>query len=143
MADDSSPVQIMDTGFDPKVLPVGAAGFIAQREIHDRLFSTDSWGSYLIYRLYPGFRVYFDDRHDFYGEAFVKECAKSFPGGPVNGEKPLDKYQVQWVLMPHGLSTVEFVAGRPRLGASTTMTGWRCSGRRKWTNYIRFFHIEL
>jgi hypothetical protein len=92
-------MQTMDTGFDPKVLPVGAAGFIAQRDIHDRLFSTDSWGSYLIYRLYPGFRVYFDDRHDFYGEAFVKECAKAFQG-TRGWREPLDKYQVQWVLMP-------------------------------------------
>jgi hypothetical protein len=89
----------MATQFDEKVLPVRAAEYIAQRNIHDHLFSTDSWGSYLIYRLYPGFKVYFDDRHDFYGEAFVKDCAEAFQGAR-QWREPLDKYQVQWVLMP-------------------------------------------
>jgi hypothetical protein len=91
--------QVMAIKFDEKILPVRAVEFIAQRGIHDHLFSTDSWGSYMIYRLYPGFKVYFDDRHDFYGEAFVKECAKAFLGSR-QWREPLDKYQVQWVVMP-------------------------------------------
>ena len=76
-----------------------AAEFIAQKNIRDHLFSTDSWSSYLIYRLYPEFNVYFDDRHDFYGESFVKECAKAYQG-TQQWREPLDRYQVQWVLMP-------------------------------------------
>jgi hypothetical protein len=91
--------QIVAAKFDEKMLPVRAAEFVAQRGIHDRLFSTDTWSSYLIYRLYPGTKVYFDDRHDFYGEAFVKEYAKAFLG-TRQWREPLDKYQVQWVLMP-------------------------------------------
>jgi hypothetical protein len=85
--------------FDEKLLPAKAAEFISQEGIHDHLFSTDSWSSYLIYRLYPEFQVYFDDRHDFYGEAFVKECAKAYQG-TRQWRDPLDRYQVQWVLMP-------------------------------------------
>jgi hypothetical protein len=91
--------QVMASQFDKKILPIEAAEFIAQKGIRDHLFSTDSWGSYLIYRLYPEFKVYFDDRHDFYGEGFVKECAKAYQG-TRQWREPLDRYQVQWVLMP-------------------------------------------
>jgi hypothetical protein len=91
--------QMLDAHFDEKVFPVKAAQFIAQRGIRDHLFSSDTWGAYLIYRLYPETRVYFDDRHDFYGEAFVKEYGKAILGSR-RWREPLDHYQVKWVLMP-------------------------------------------
>jgi hypothetical protein len=37
-----------------------------------RVFTTDQWGDYLLYRLYPSQRVFFDGRSDFYGNDFVK-----------------------------------------------------------------------
>ena len=37
-----------------------------------RVFTTDQWGDYLLYRLYPSQRVFFDGRSDFYGSDFVK-----------------------------------------------------------------------
>jgi hypothetical protein len=92
-------LQMMNARFDEKSFPVRAAAFLAQNRIHDHLFSTDSWGAYLIYRLYPGTRVYFDDRHDFYGEAFVKEYATTISGART-WRAPLDRHQVRWVLMP-------------------------------------------
>jgi hypothetical protein len=91
--------QMLDAHFDEKVFPVKAAQFIAQRGIRDHLFSSDTWGAYLIYRLYPETKVYFDDRHDFYGEAFVKEYGKAILGSR-RWREPLDHYQVKWVLMP-------------------------------------------
>jgi hypothetical protein len=91
--------QILSAHFDEKIFPVRAAQFIAGRGIRDRLFSSDTWGAYLIYRLYPGTEVYFDDRHDFYGEAFVKEYGKAILGAR-QWREPLDRYQVKWVLMP-------------------------------------------
>ena len=91
--------QIIAAHFDEKTFPVRAAQFIAQRGIRDHLFSSDSWSGYLIYRLYPETKVYFDDRHDFYGEGFIKEYAKALLGTRLWRE-PLDRYQVKWVLMP-------------------------------------------
>jgi hypothetical protein len=91
--------QILSAHFDEKTFPVKAAQFVAQRGIRDHLFSSDTWGAYLIYRLYPGTKVYFDDRHDFYGEAFVKEYGKAIVGSR-QWREPLDRYQVKWVLMP-------------------------------------------
>jgi len=91
--------QILSAHFDEKIFPVKAAQFIAGRGIRDHLFSSDTWGAYFIYRLYPGTEVYFDDRHDFYGEAFVKEYGKAILGSR-QWREPLDRYQVKWVLMP-------------------------------------------
>jgi len=91
--------QMLAAHFDERVFPVKAAQFITQRGIHDHLFSTDTWGAYLIYSLYPGTKVYFDDRHDFYGEAFVKDYGKAISGAR-QWREPLDRYQVRWVLMP-------------------------------------------
>ena len=91
--------QIVGAHFDEKTFPVKATQFIALRGIRDHLFSTDAWSGYLIYKLYPRTRVYFDDRHDFYGEAFIKEYAKAFLG-TRQWREPLDHYQVKWVLMP-------------------------------------------
>jgi hypothetical protein len=91
--------QILSAHFDERIFPVRAAQFITHRGIRDHLFSSDVWGAYLIYGLYPATKVYFDDRHDFYGEAFVKEYGKAFLG-TRQWREPLDRYQVKWVLMP-------------------------------------------
>jgi hypothetical protein len=89
----------LNAHFNPRVYPVRAARFIAESGIHDHLFTSDSWGAYLIYRLYPETKVYFDDRHDFYGEAFVKQYAATVSAARL-WQQPLDRRQVQWVLMP-------------------------------------------
>jgi hypothetical protein len=38
-----------------------------------RVFTTDQWGDYLIYSLYPRQKVFIDGRSDFYGERLGKE----------------------------------------------------------------------
>ena len=75
-----------------------AAEFIAQKGIHDHLFNSDGWSGYLIYRLYPGTKVFFDDRHDFYGEAFIQEYLRTANAG-WQWQQTLEKYQVKWVLI--------------------------------------------
>ena len=38
-----------------------------------RIFTHDQWGDYLIYRLYPGHKVFVDGRSDFYGDDFEEK----------------------------------------------------------------------
>jgi hypothetical protein len=64
--------RIMYAHFDGKRFPVAAVNLIQQRGIREPIFSEDYWGGYLIYRLYPENQVFVDDRHDFYGDAFLK-----------------------------------------------------------------------
>ncbi len=67
---------LMDAQFDSKRFPVGAVNYLEKRNLQRPLLSTDSWGGYLIFRLYPRTRVVIDDRHDFYGEDFLKSYLK-------------------------------------------------------------------
>jgi hypothetical protein len=89
--------QLMSAHFNEKTFPVKAAEFIRTSGIHDHMFNSDNWSGYLIYKLYPGTKVFFDDRHDFYGEAFIREYLQA-AAATRKWREPLDKYQVQWVL---------------------------------------------
>ena len=64
--------QWMDAHFDPGRMPVDAVTFLQQQDIRSPIFTPDYWGGYLIYRLYPHNQVVVDDRHDFYGENFLR-----------------------------------------------------------------------
>ena len=62
----------MDARFDPQRMPVAAVSFVEQSALRGPVLSPDYWGGYLIYRLFPHNRVVIDDRHDFYGESFLR-----------------------------------------------------------------------
>jgi len=66
--------------FDPARMPVAAVNYLEQNHLRGPVFSPDSWGGYLIYRLYPREQVVLDDRHDLYGEAFLKSYLKALHG---------------------------------------------------------------
>jgi Ca2+/Na+ antiporter len=68
---------LMNAHFDARRFPVSAVDYITEHRISGPIFAPDSWGGYLIYRLYPQTKVVIDDRHDFYGEAFLKSYLKT------------------------------------------------------------------
>ena len=69
---------LMDAHFDAKRFPVAAVNYLEaqDKDVQGPLVAPDDWGGYLIYRLYPRVRMVIDDRHDFYGEAFLKSYLK-------------------------------------------------------------------
>jgi hypothetical protein len=67
---------VMDAHFDGKRFPVAAANYLETHDVQGPLVSPDDWGGYLIYRLYPRVRMVVDDRHDYYGEEFLKSYLK-------------------------------------------------------------------
>jgi hypothetical protein len=64
--------------FPPKEIPVAAAERIPSNA---RIFSTDKFGGYLIYR-FPTRQVFFDGRSDFYGANFIDRYARMFEARP-------------------------------------------------------------
>lgn len=86
--------RVLNAHFDPERLPVQAAEFIAAQGIHDSMFNTDDFSGYLIYRLHPGFRVFFDDRHDFYGPDFIRSFRMD-----ANWRAVIDRYRIRYVLV--------------------------------------------
>jgi hypothetical protein len=85
--------------FDGKRFPVAATEFLAARGIRSQVFTPDYWGGYLIYRLGPDYKVFMDDRHDFYGEPFVRDYIK-VKDIQLGWQEVLEKDRVNWVLVP-------------------------------------------
>ena len=90
---------LMNARFDDHHFPTQAAELIVQRGIRDPIFSPDTWGGYLIYRLYPQTKVFVDDRHDFYGAEFLKDYLKTIQVAP-DWDAMLNNRRVNWVLVP-------------------------------------------
>jgi hypothetical protein len=97
--------------YDPASFPVAA--LTALRD-SDRIFSSDTWGGYLVYRRYPA-KVFVDGRADFYGPAFEAECAD------VMGAR----YNWEAVLATHGVDTVLLAVDAPLSSALKGSPNWR------------------
>ena len=97
-------VPLMDAHFDAQRFPVAAVDYLEKdfaekHTIQGPVFAPDSWGGYLIYRLYPQTKVAVDDRHDFYGEEFLKSYLKMIHIGP-GWRDFLREQNPRYVLMP-------------------------------------------
>jgi hypothetical protein len=91
--------QVMKAEFDASKFPVQAADVIRAEAISEPIFTLDSWGGYLIYRLYPRTKVVVDDRHDLYGEEFLKKYLKVIHVEP-GWQQILTEWDANWVLVP-------------------------------------------
>ena len=91
----------VDAHFDAKRFPTGAVDYLATANAPNVLISPDYWGGYLIYRLYPKKLVGVDDRHDLYGEEFLKSYLKLIRIQPGWGELLREK-DIPCVLAPRG-----------------------------------------
>jgi hypothetical protein len=105
--------QLINAYFDDKRFPVEASEYIAGHNIREPIFSLDYWGGYLIYRLYPQTKVVVDDRHDLYGDQFIKDYLKIVLVQPTY-EKELDQMGVDWVLVPRWSSLANMLRLTPQ-----------------------------
>lgn len=78
------------------------------------MFNYFPWGGYLLYRLYPEYRVFIDGQTDFYGEALTREYETVITVAP-GWEQVLARYAVNWVIIP---------AEQP-LGQALRQAGWQ------------------
>jgi hypothetical protein len=104
--------QVMNAHFDAQKFPVKSANFLATKGIRQQVFNPDTWGGYLIYRMYPQYRVYIDDRHDFYGETFVKDYIRVKELQP-GWDAVLDYWKVNYVLIPPGSALANILKELP------------------------------
>jgi hypothetical protein len=92
-------VQLMNARFDDRRFPVAAVNFIEANGAKQPVLAPDYWGGYLIYRLYPRMQVVVDDRHDLYGEEFLKSYLKTMRAEP-GWDELIRSYKLQLVLVP-------------------------------------------
>jgi hypothetical protein len=104
--------RLMDAHFDGKRFPVEAVDFMVQHQIRQPIFAPDYWGGYLIYRLYGGNKVFVDDRHDFYGDDFLKAYLMTIRLTP-DWDAFLQAHQVGWVLVPSESSLANMLKESP------------------------------
>jgi hypothetical protein len=99
--------------FDPRVFP--ARAIEAVRTPGARIFTSDQWGDYLIYRLYPEINVFVDGRSDFYGAAHEQLCQDVWSV----------RYDWQNKLARFGVDTLLLPAETPLAGALKESGRWR------------------
>jgi hypothetical protein len=83
--------------FDEKVFPVKAVEFLKSEPIPGRMFNNDEFGDYIIFAVWPAYRVYIDGRSDMYGEKYAGDyfkVARVLPGW----KEVLKKYDIGWVI---------------------------------------------
>jgi len=78
--------------------PVAAVEFFKSHRLPGPIYNRYGWGGYLIYQLYPEYRVYIDGRADVYGDAFFTEAMQMYDG-VGNWKEPLDRYGIQTVII--------------------------------------------
>ena len=103
---------LMDAHFDAKRFPVHAVDYLEKQGVQGPLVSPDYWGGYLIYRLYPRVRMVVDDRHDFYGEEFLKSYLKMMHVEP-GWEDFLQQHQAQCVAVPRDSALANIMVETP------------------------------
>jgi len=63
-----------------------------------RVFTSDQWADYLIYRFYPRHKVFFDGRSDFYGPSIGKQYLRAVQAHP-EWESILDRHRFDFALL--------------------------------------------
>ncbi len=101
--------QLMNAHFDSQRFPVAAVTFLEQSDVREPVLGPDYWGGYLIYRIYPQTLVAVDDRHDLYGEEFLKSYLKLVNVEP-GWEDLLTNYSIHRVLLPTGSAPANILA---------------------------------
>jgi hypothetical protein len=85
--------------YNPEIYPQAAIAAVRQMGSSTRMVTTDIWGGYLIYRLYPDVRVFWDGRADFYGATYNLAALDALMGRP-GWEKTLAENGITAVLVP-------------------------------------------
>jgi hypothetical protein len=78
--------------------PVEAVNFLEQHHLPGRIFNSYDFGGYLIWRLYPQYRVFVDGRADVYGDAFLTHFVEIYRG-EVNPRPEFDRLGVRTVIV--------------------------------------------
>jgi hypothetical protein len=124
--------RLMNAHFDAKRFPVAAVNYIEQEGLRGPALSPDYWGGYLIYRLYPRAKVVIDDRHDFYGEEFLKSYLTMVHLEP-GWQEFLQEHPAQFVVIPKGSALDNLLtekAGWERVDGDDVAEVFRQSGER-------------
>lgn len=78
--------------------PAGAVGVIASEKPAGNIYNSYGWGGYLIWKLYPEYRVFIDGRADVYGDQFIEDYLRIYRAEP-GWKDQLDRRGVRLALV--------------------------------------------
>jgi len=78
--------------------PTAAVEWIQQNRPAPNLYNSYGWGGYLIWKLYPEYKVYIDGRADVHGDAFIENFLSIYRGS-AGWENKLAEKNVRLVLI--------------------------------------------
>ena len=82
--------------FDENKSPTAAIDFLRANPLRGNMFNDDGIGDYVIYSLYPRYKVFMDGRSDMYGEPILKEYFKVAAIEP-GWKDILEKYDINYI----------------------------------------------
>jgi hypothetical protein len=88
------------TDTEAKELPAAAVSFIAATRPTAPMLNHYNWGGYLIWKLYPEYRVFIDGRADLYGDAFMDDLATTYYLRGNSWRNTFEKWQIRTVVLP-------------------------------------------
>ncbi len=83
--------------FTEKMAPTAAIEFLRENPLRGNMFNNDEIGDYVIYWLYPRYKVFVDGRTDMYGPPILKEFFK-VAGIEPGWKDVLDKYDINFII---------------------------------------------
>ena len=92
--------------------PAGGVAYLKEHHLVGNLFNSYGWGGYLIYELYPEYRVFIDGRSDFYGDALLEDYSSVAAITP-RWREVLQKYRVGAVLIEKDSPLAVLLASQP------------------------------
>jgi hypothetical protein len=81
-----------------KEYPAVAVEFVQANQLPQPIYNEYAWGGYLIWRLYPAYKVYIDGRADVYGDSMIDEFLDIHEGSPTWRQK-LNQRGIRTVLV--------------------------------------------
>ena len=88
----------MQSLVEARDFPRAAVDFINDRNLTQPIYNEYHWGGYLIWQLYPRYRVFMDGRADVYGDELINDFFRMHDGAK-DWRKLLDHYSIQSVLV--------------------------------------------
>ena len=80
--------------------PTGAVAYLAAHPPVGPIYNHYDWGGYLIFKLYPGTRVYTDGRADLYGDRLMQQRADTYY--LMNDwQQSLSQWKIRTVIVPN------------------------------------------
>lgn len=99
---------------NPRTEPVHLVKYLEKEKLKGNMYNNINWGSYLIWRLWPEYKVFADNRIHLIPEEIWKDCT-DVHYGLGNWERILDKYKVSFAVLSKkdNKRTIEFIGDHP------------------------------